>query len=141
MTTRTASVAHPRSHHKPILFAAGLAVVLVALAALLAHKLWLSRHAPTEQRVAAVTPAAAPPSAAISNKSIAVLPFTDMSEKKDQEYFSDGLSEELIDLLAQTPDLQVIARTSSFYFKGKQGHDRRDRQDAGCRARPGRQCS
>jgi TolB-like protein len=57
---------------------------------------------------------------AISDKSIAVLPFTDMSEKKDQEYFSDGLSEELIDLLAQIPDLQVIARTSSFYFKGKQ---------------------
>jgi TolB-like protein len=43
-----------------------------------------------------------------------------MSEKKDQEYFSDGLSEELIDLLARTQGLQVIARTSSFYFKGKQ---------------------
>ena len=42
-----------------------------------------------------------------------------MSEKKDQEYFSDGLSEELIDHLAQTPDLKVIARTSSFQFKGK----------------------
>jgi TolB-like protein/Tfp pilus assembly protein PilF len=53
-------------------------------------------------------------------KSIAVLPFLDMSEKKDQEYFSDGLSEELIDLLAKTPGLEVIARTSSFYFKGRQ---------------------
>lgn len=53
-------------------------------------------------------------------RSIVVLPFLDMSEKKDQEYFSDGLSEELIDLLTQTPGLQVIARTSSFYFKGKQ---------------------
>ena len=42
-----------------------------------------------------------------------------MSEKKDQEYFSDGLSEELIDHLAQTLDLKVIARTSSFQFKGK----------------------
>ena len=52
-------------------------------------------------------------------KSVAVLPFVDMSEKKDQEYFSDGLSEELIDLLAQVQDLRVPARTSSFSFKGK----------------------
>jgi TolB-like protein/Flp pilus assembly protein TadD len=43
-----------------------------------------------------------------------------MSEKHDSEYFSDGLSEELIDRLAQSPDLRVVARTSSFYFKGKQ---------------------
>jgi TolB-like protein/cytochrome c-type biogenesis protein CcmH/NrfG len=57
---------------------------------------------------------------AISDKSIAVLPFVDMSEKKDQEYFADGMAEELLDLLAKTPGLHVIARTSSFYFKGKQ---------------------
>jgi TolB-like protein/Tfp pilus assembly protein PilF len=57
---------------------------------------------------------------AVPEKSIAVLPFVDMSEKKDQEYFSDGLSEELIDLLAKTQGLEVTARTSSFYFKGKQ---------------------
>ena len=56
---------------------------------------------------------------AAPERSIAVLPFTDMSEKKDQEYFSDGLSEELIDLLAKVPDLRVPARTSSFYFKGQ----------------------
>jgi len=55
-----------------------------------------------------------------SDKSIAVLPFVDMSEQKDQEYFSDGLSEELIDMLTKIPDLRVPARTSSFYFKGKQ---------------------
>jgi TolB-like protein/Tfp pilus assembly protein PilF len=58
-------------------------------------------------------------SLAVSDKSIAVLPFTDMSEKKDQEYFSDGLSEELIDLLAQIPELKVTARTSSFSFRGR----------------------
>ncbi len=52
-------------------------------------------------------------------KSIAVLPFVDMSEKGDQEYFSDGLSEELIDRLARSRDLKVIARTSSFQFKGR----------------------
>jgi serine/threonine protein kinase/TolB-like protein len=55
----------------------------------------------------------------IYEKSIAVLPFVDMSEKKDQGYFSDGLSEELITLLAQIQDLQVIARTSSFHFRNR----------------------
>jgi eukaryotic-like serine/threonine-protein kinase len=55
----------------------------------------------------------------VNDKSIAVLPFVDMSEKHDQEYFSDGLSEELIDRLSHSPDLKVIARTSSFAFKGK----------------------
>jgi serine/threonine protein kinase/tetratricopeptide (TPR) repeat protein len=55
----------------------------------------------------------------INEKSIAVLPFLDMSEKKDQGYFSDGLSEELITLLAQIQELQVIARTSSFHFRNQ----------------------
>jgi TolB-like protein/Flp pilus assembly protein TadD len=57
---------------------------------------------------------------AISNQSIAVLPFVNMSSDKEQEYFSDGISEELLDLLAKVPQLQVTARTSSFSFKGKQ---------------------
>jgi len=56
----------------------------------------------------------------ISDKSVAVLPFVDMSEKRDQEYFADGLSDELIGMLTTIPDLRVPARTSSFYFKGKQ---------------------
>jgi serine/threonine protein kinase/cytochrome c-type biogenesis protein CcmH/NrfG len=51
--------------------------------------------------------------------SVAVLPFVDLSEKKDQEYFGDGMAEEVIDLLAQVPDLNVAARTSSFSFKGR----------------------
>jgi len=54
-----------------------------------------------------------------TDKSIAVLPFADMSPGKDQEYFSDGLSEELLNLLAKVPELQVAARTSSFSLKGK----------------------
>ena len=53
------------------------------------------------------------------DKSIAVLPFVDMSAARDQEYFSDGLSEELLNLLAKIPELKVIGRTSSFSFKGK----------------------
>jgi serine/threonine protein kinase/cytochrome c-type biogenesis protein CcmH/NrfG len=58
-------------------------------------------------------------SAAATDKSIAVLPFVDMSDKHDQEYFSDGLSEELIERLSHSRDLKVIARTSSFALKGK----------------------
>jgi len=54
-----------------------------------------------------------------TDKSIAVLPFVDMSAAKDQEYFSDGLSEELLNLLSKIPELKVIGRTSSFSFKGK----------------------
>ncbi len=60
-----------------------------------------------------------PAEVAAAEKSIAVLPFVDTSEKKNQEYFSDGLSEELIDRLSHDADLKVIARTSSFAFKGK----------------------
>ncbi|MCJ7553020.1 MAG: protein kinase, partial [Ignavibacteriaceae bacterium] len=51
-------------------------------------------------------------------KTIAVLPFIDMSPNKDQEYFSDGISDELINTLSRNPKLRVTARTSSFYFKG-----------------------
>ena len=52
-------------------------------------------------------------------KSIAVLPFVNMSNDPNQEYFSDGLSEELLNLLSKIPELKVIGRTSSFSFKGK----------------------
>jgi serine/threonine-protein kinase len=51
--------------------------------------------------------------------SVAVLPFADMSPARDHEYFSDGLAEEVINVLAQIPALRVIARTSSFAFKGR----------------------
>jgi TolB-like protein/Tfp pilus assembly protein PilF len=57
--------------------------------------------------------------AAITDRSIAVLAFEDLSEDGDQEYFADGLSEELLNVLAQVPDLQVAGRTSSFAFKGQ----------------------
>ena len=50
--------------------------------------------------------------------SIAVLPFTDLSPDGDQEYFSDGLSEELLNVLAKVEDMKVAGRTSSFKFKG-----------------------
>jgi len=60
-----------------------------------------------------------------NNTSIAVLPFADMSPAKDQEYFSDGLAEELINDLAKVSGLKVIGRSSSFQFKGK-NEDLRD---------------
>jgi TolB-like protein/cytochrome c-type biogenesis protein CcmH/NrfG len=52
--------------------------------------------------------------------SLAVLPFVDLSQARDQEYFADGLAEELLNALAKSAELRVIARTSSFAFKGKQ---------------------
>jgi TolB-like protein len=51
--------------------------------------------------------------------SLAVLPFDDMSENKDQEYFSDGMTEEILNVLAKIPDLRVGARTTSFTYKGQ----------------------
>ena len=75
------------------------------------------------QRASETATVATPPSptavATATDRSIAVLPFVNMSADKEQEYFADGISEELLNLLAQVPELRVIARTSSFSFKGK----------------------
>jgi transcriptional activator of cad operon len=96
-----------------------LRVVLVLAAALaigypIVRKLWQSKQATTAgQETSAAT-------VGVGEASVAVLPFVDMSDKKDQEYFADGLSEVLIDRLSMVPGLHVPARVSSFYFKGKQ---------------------
>ncbi|HEY6456682.1 MAG TPA: TIR domain-containing protein [Steroidobacteraceae bacterium] len=79
-----------------------------------------SAPAPATAISAGTAPDGAAVAAAVPEHSIAVLPFVNMSEDKNNEYFSDGLSEELIDLLTKVPGLQVPARTSSFYFKDKQ---------------------
>ena len=71
------------------------------------------KQAVTEQAAVATDVPAEP------DNSIAVLPFVNMSSDEEQEYFSDGLSEELLNLLAKIPELHVAARTSSFSFKGK----------------------
>jgi TolB-like protein/DNA-binding winged helix-turn-helix (wHTH) protein len=86
------------------------ATLLVGVGLLIVRRLWTSSVAPT--RIAATANAG-------NGSSIAVLPFLDLSEKKDQEYFSDGLTEELSSELAQITDLRVAGRTSSFSFKGK----------------------
>jgi hypothetical protein len=97
------------------------AVIVAALGSIVVDKVWLAKRVDDRRSLASSSVSVAKPAAVptIPDKSVAVLPFVDMSEKKDQEYFSDGLSEELIDHLAHTPDLKVIARTSSFQFKGK----------------------
>ena len=63
---------------------------------------------------------AAKPAGRSDDKSVAVLAFADLSEKHDNEYFSDGISEELLNVLAKVPGLKVSARTSAFFFKGKE---------------------
>ncbi len=71
------------------------------------------------RRDAAMLVDARPPASTAARKSIAVLPFTDLSPTHDQEYFSDGMAEELLNALAKVKDLKVAGRTSSFSFKGK----------------------
>jgi len=95
----------------------GVWIAVVVIAAMLSLGLFFlgrytARNATTRQSGAA---------AAIADKSIAVLPLVNTSGDPSNEYFSDGLSEELIAVLAKIPDLKVIGRSSSFLFKGKSG--------------------
>src|SRR3984893_16497933 len=83
----------------------GSVIVALGVAVTLGFHFWATKHGDTWMRAV--------------DKSIAVLPFADMSQKKDQEYFGDGMAEEILDLLAKIPGLTVIGRTSSFQFKGK----------------------
>jgi TolB-like protein len=82
-----------------------------------------SSAAPVTSAPASLTTSSAPvpPSTApaIPHKSIAVLPFADLSPARDQEYFSDGIAEEILNALVKVKDLKVTGRTSSFSFKGK----------------------
>ena len=103
---RDASITHFTARRLD-LFTIGL--IVAALAFILADRFWLdSRH--VEQLV---------PEPQYPSNSIAVLPFVNMSDDAANEYFSDGISEELLNLLARIPELRVIARTSSFAYKGK----------------------
>jgi adenylate cyclase len=113
----------PSWRSTPVIALAVVALV-VAVGYFVASRLMLSKRvAPSGPASAsglpAITTAGSTRPAAIPEKSIAVLPFEDLSEKKDQAYFSDGLSEELIDLLTKVPELKVPGRTSSFYFRGQ----------------------
>lgn len=109
---------------------------LVAILLVLAiASIWLGRLIPDEAPAGPAAPAeeiaeptaagttAVPVDAAGIQSSIAVLPFINMSSDVENEYFSDGLSEELLNLLAKIPELQVAARTSSFTFKDRTDAD------------------
>ena len=105
--------------------AAGMAIVAAVAVAVVATAGHGRIRAVPASPLATVTPTAAPApayvppaSVQVPGKSVAVLPFVDLSQRQDQQYFSDGLAEELINHLSHTPDLKVIARTSSFQFKG-----------------------
>jgi TolB-like protein/Tfp pilus assembly protein PilF len=104
--------------NRPLLVAAAVAV-LGALTYFAIDRSWTPKHPallPTPPGVpVSATPAAFSPPV----HSIAVLPFVNMSGDKEQEYFSDGLTEELLNSLSRVNELQVAGRTSSFYFKGK----------------------
>jgi serine/threonine protein kinase/Tfp pilus assembly protein PilF len=89
---------------------AGVAVVVAALGAVSYYRM----HAATSS-----APAASAATAPHASASIAVLPFADLSEKQDRGYLSDGLAEELIDLLTKIPELRVTARASSFALRGQ----------------------
>jgi TolB-like protein len=100
----------PASWRSKAALLATIAMVVAALGYLVANRLVLSKRG---AEVAPATAFAPPP------HSLAVLPFVNLSGDKEQEYFSDGLTEELLNSLAQINELQVAARTSAFSFKGK----------------------
>lgn len=101
--------------------------LIVVVAVLLADRLLLmppTQDVMQPEKTAGTEPAAGSESAAsqpndVQEKSIAVLPFVNVSGDEENEYFSDGLTEELLNLLAKVEDLRVTSRTSSFAFKGK----------------------
>jgi len=101
---------------------AAVVVVLAALAYLFSNKPWMAKPVapPAPPNSNATSSAAASPAAFNPPPhSIAVLPFVNMSGDASQEYFSDGLTEELLNSLSRINELQVAGRTSSFYFKGE----------------------
>ncbi len=101
---------YPDSKKKPLTSNLIIGILLLALVGqFMYNKYWGSGEPDSAGQVAV----------AEIGKSIAVLPFTNMSSDPEQEYFSDGISEEIINVLAQIPDLKVSSRTSAFQFRGE----------------------
>jgi TolB-like protein/tetratricopeptide (TPR) repeat protein len=115
----------PSSRYFPLLARVGIAVIAL-LAVIVTASFWsTNRIKPDQPRInqtQGLNDKSISPQATISppaGVSLAVLPFVDMSPEHNQDYFSDGLSEELLNQLAQIKELRVTGRTSSFSFKGK----------------------
>ncbi|MDX1406224.1 MAG: tetratricopeptide repeat protein [Woeseiaceae bacterium] len=102
---RSQSITHRTGRKLDFIIIAVLAIALTFFA--LDKFVWNTRTPPAEI-------------ASTAQQAIAVLPFVNMSANEDQEYFSDGLTEELLNLLARVPQLRVTSRSSAFYYKGKE---------------------
>lgn len=109
LPARASTRRQPAARVRAALFALGALGALVALAAFFALPSWRAKN-----------DAVVPAPVAAQTTSLAVLPFADLSPHADQAYFADGLAEEILNLLVRIPDLRVIARTSSFSFRGAQ---------------------
>ncbi len=109
------SPAKQTSKKSPILIPIAVVIIVIAL---LGGWLLIQRGKKNQQSVTAQTASVAPVNAP-DQKSVAVLPFVNLSDDKGSEYFSDGVSEELLTVLQKIPGLHVAARTSAFSFKGK----------------------
>ena len=90
-------------------------IIIGVLALALGYFIYESRFSKSSENVESVVATA---EVTTVEQSVAVLPFADLSEKKDQEWFSDGLTEEILNSLARLPQLKVASRTSAFEFKG-----------------------
>ena len=109
-------MAAPASQRWP----AGL-MALLGIGLIVASTWWIARRtAPDASAGSSGTPAEVQLASADARPSLAVLPFADMSPEGDQEYFSDGITEEILNTLAGIRELKVAARTSAFAFKGQQ---------------------
>ena len=109
---RTSSITHHTGHRLDLMTMAMLVLVVLLVG--------VERFVLTPAAVPAPAPSEAPPVAVVTpdEVSIAVLPFQNMSADADNEYFADGISEEILNLLADVRDLSVASRTSAFAFKG-----------------------
>jgi len=96
-----------------------IALLLLAVGYLLLDRFVLESPVQTATPADSENLSQEPPAATVRPNSIAILPFSDLSENGDQAYFSDGIAEELLNLLAHVDGLEVASRTSSFAFKGQ----------------------
>ena len=104
-----------RAKRSPILIPAAVLVLL----ALIGVGWWFMQRSSNKQQALSAQTAPTAPANAPDQKSVAVLPFVNLSDDKGSEYFSDGISEELLTVLQKIPGMRVAARTSAFSFKGK----------------------
>jgi adenylate cyclase len=113
-SARGQSSAPRTAKRSPVLMSAAALIILALLAVW-----WFTQRSSKTQTSAAAKTVPTAPANAPDPKSVAVLPFVNLSDDKGSEYFSDGVSEELLTILQKIPGMYVAARTSAFSFKGK----------------------